>query len=397
MIRIGDNRISIIAVGFLIIDILQSFAFALSDNTFYLSSIGWSFNYIILLISICTILYCSEKGKNRIDNSRKLLIISIILYWILTFIHSYGNLSILSALTPIVLIGFVITSDDILESSYILFYWVFTCISAISIVAYICYITGLIRPFAVVPYYEEDSFSEYVSYIFTYILQPIGLPRLCGLYNEPGMFGTIGALVLVAEDMKINRWNIIILIACLLSLSVAFFSLVAAYYFFRAIAQRNIKIIVVLIAIIGIIYYFSSVKILDNDLSLFLERFTIEDGALKGDNRVKGSEGVWESVLNDDWKLLFGYGKYMADGQVTSYRRLIVNHGIIGTALFLIPLFVGIIKYGKKRPDVIILALVFLCSMYQRPEIYNMAYFVVLIGSIARKRREETSKLVIKS
>lgn len=396
MIRIKDNRISFIAVGFLIIDILQSFAFALSDNTFYLSSIGWSFNYIILLISIGTYIICSEKGKIRIDNSRNLLIISFILYWVQTFIHSYGHLSIFSALTPIVLIGFVITSDDIIGGAYQLFYWVFVCISAVSIVAYFCYITGLLSPYAVMPYYEEYTVCEYVSYIFSYILQPMGLPRSCGLYNEPGMFGTMGALVLVAENMRINKWNIIIFIACLLTFSVAFFSLVAAYLFFRAMAQRKFKIVFALITLIGIIYYFSRVRTFDNNLSFFFRRFTFEDGALVADNRAIGSELVWNNVLNDKLKLLFGYGEYMVDGQVSSYRRLIINHGIIGTAIFLIPLFTGVIQYGKKRLDVIFLVLVFLISMYQRPEIFNMAYFVILVGSIARNRRKEIYALEIK-
>ncbi|MDA2621699.1 polymerase, partial [Bacillus cereus] len=63
------------------------------------------------------------------------------------------------------------------------------------------------------------GFSE--QYFFSY---EGSIDRICAMFNEPGVVGTVSALILISKKLKLGRlYEKIILIAGILSLSMAFY------------------------------------------------------------------------------------------------------------------------------------------------------------------------------
>lgn len=345
---VGNKSVRNVAIGFIIISILQSFAFAQSNNTLYNKSIGWIYHFIIVGIIIYVLVSNKEKKGLLFDSSRIFLAFSFWASWFLTFIHSYGQLNLFSILQPIVLSVFIFSRKEVFRECYSIFHTIFFCLSIYGVTFFVLYVFNVLSPYSIVDFYEEEN-AYYINYVFAYFVQP-GLPRLCGMYNEPGLFGTLGALLLVSERMRMNFKNIIILVACLLTFSVAFMVLITLYLLFQAIINKNIKTAFFFILLVLALGYASTMDFGDSELHGFFGRFVFEDGVMSGDRRMKlENMYLWERVINDPQKLWFGYGSFHPDTKVASYKRYIMLHGIVGTVIIFLPMLIGPLKWGNVR------------------------------------------------
>lgn len=390
----GEKSIRNVAIGYIIISILQSFAFAQSNNNLYNRSIGWTYHFVIVGIILYALFINSKKKNLVIDSSRVLLAFSFFVSWFLAFIHSYGQLNLFSIIQPVVLSVFLFSCKAIFRECYSIFHTIFFCLSICGIISFLLYVFNILPPFSIVDFYEEEENAYYMNYILAYILQP-GLPRLCGMYNEPGLFGTLGALLLVSEQMKMNFKNIIILVACILTFSVAFVVLIMLYLLFQAFLKRSIKTAAFLSLVVLLIGYASTMDFGDSELYRFFGRFVFEDGALSGDRRMKlENTYLWDRVINDPQKLWFGYGSFHPDTQVSSYKKYIMLHGIVGTVIIFLPMLIGLLKFGKGNKYCVILVILFFLNIYQRPQVFDLSYFILIIGGIQHiLHQQETNYL----
>lgn len=204
--------------------------------------------------------------------------------------------------------------------------------------------------------------------------------RLAGVFDEPGVVGTISALLLMADrfDMK-NNINKVIFLAGLLSLSFAFYLLVVLYIVLANLNSK--KIFFVFLFFVVVFFILSSNETLSE---YTIDRFQIVDGRISGDNR---SADAVENLFNQ-WKsasfssVLFGLGVYESYGSST-IKLLFIRAGVLGFALLLLVYILSYLKVDKSKGynEYVFLFLFFL-SAYQRPQIVAPAFFLIFLAGI---------------
>lgn len=234
------------------------------------------------------------------------------------------------------------------------------------------------------------------------------LNRLCGVFLEPGFVGTMGVFFLLGDKMTLKKWqNIVILIACAFTFSLAFVLLLLSGILLRLVGNLKNKTtfllsIILIFALIVGYFVFMSLPLDENTMLGELQaRMEITDEGLAGDNRFGSS--VWavdayEDFLKRDWKTrLFGYGQdpRLIPGTevsiwmyVHSYKEYIFGFGFIGFGLLLLAL---VYTFGEKfwrnaagrKWSIFVLLAVFLISIYQRYMVANFHYYCVLFGGAA--------------
>ncbi|GBF33831.1 hypothetical protein DCCM_2942 [Desulfocucumis palustris] len=246
--------------------------------------------------------------------------------------------------------------------------------------------TGL---FEQVNFYSQNIAEHgyyYLRLCQFYILEGGYVSRLCGPFNEPGVVGTFAALLLIADQFDLRKkGNIVLLVAGVLSFSLAFFILCAGYIVLCAATERRkdflVIILIVVILLVFLLPYLRSVSTVIDELAY---RFTITGDGLAGDNR---TDDVYEAFFSsymqtaDRWLGLgTGAKDSLTRGANLSYKTLIIEYGIIGFAyLSLGLLFLPMVGKWKNR-RCIYFVLLFLASIYQRPNVMVLSYLVLLIG-----------------
>lgn len=335
-----------------------------------------AFNSLTFL-SICFVMF------RRIKPSLAILLPTII-YFAFEYLHVYdsGHQNIgMSMLILIVLFG-IITDQERLD----VFYYYKKILYIMSVFAIVCYLAYLVKlpiPYKIVDYYAHTG--VYVDFKVSYILSSGSILRTCGLFNEPGYFGTILALVLCANNIDLKeKENIIFIIAGVLSFSIAFFIIIFVYLIFKSI--KNVKLAIALSAAVIVIPValssYSSIS-MDSNSGYFISRILNFSTAIQ--DRVYSSLGR----MVDEWihsnKLLFGYGSGYASGTgSSSYKIVLVRYGIIGFGLIYGSLIVPALYKAKKHFYSIIFIICFVINIYQRPFVFTLPYFIVLYGGIER-------------
>lgn len=234
------------------------------------------------------------------------------------------------------------------------------------------------------------------------------LNRLCGVFQEPGFVGTMGVFFLLGDKLTLKKWqNIVILIACVFTFSLAFVLLLLIGILLRLVGNLKNKTtfllsIILIFALIVGYFVFMSLPLDENTMLGGLQaRMEITDEGLAGDNRFGSSEWAveaYDAFLKSDWKVrLFGYGQdpRLIPGTkigiwmfVHSYKEFIFGFGFVGFGLLLLAI---IWTFGEKfwrnaagrKWSVFALLVVFLISIYQRYTVASFHYYCVLFGGAA--------------
>lgn len=223
---------------------------------------------------------------------------------------------------------------------------------------------------------EEDGFL-YNRY-FMLLVDPTErgfLTRFYGLYDEPGVVGTIASVILVSNKyaFKKNKYLIPIFVAGFFSFSLFFYIISIVSVFFNI---RKGNIIYLLITIPIIIYALSFIPGVD---ILIYNRFLFEDGVWLGNSRSTEGYDAWFSKFVNTADVWFGLGPganllYNKGG--ASYKDLIVNYGIVMFLMYSMSLFLLIIKTKSTIREIIIASVIIFGYVFQRPFITDV--FMVL-------------------
>lgn len=263
------------------------------------------------------------------------------------------------------------------------------------VVCYASYLLHLGLPYSLVQFYREAWNVYYANYHIAYVQsfsEGLGLmsflPRLCGLYNEPGYLGTVCAMVLMAENLNLKRvGNIVIMLACVCTFSFAFWIIIALYWLFMSL-QKPPRFFVKLAILASVVVWVQTVQFDDVAVQKVFDRFKIVDGKVQGDNRVtlQFDKVYGDMFLNN--KELTGLGPEASariEGNL-SIKTYIMNFGLLGV-LLAYGVTIGLaMQYAMRGryPSVkmwVFFALYFI-SIYQRPAIFNPLYMGLLFGGL---------------
>lgn len=306
-----------------------------------------------------------------------------IAYWLTVHIHTYARVS-WDVLNLVLLVSLLMLDSALLRKLFGYYRVFLVAMAAVGIACYAAYALSLPLPYDIVKYYNRNDL--YINYTVSFLYTTrSGLPlRLCGLFNEPGYFGTILALVLCADGLDLGKKsNGILLTAGCLTFSVAFFVLVAVYLMLRW-HRKPWAVLLFVAAALFYLFVLPEIEFSDPNVADIVRRLTLVDGRLAGDNRVDGAvEAAFRRWL-DSGKLLFGYGNGYAamNGSALSYKTYLMDFGIVGFLLVYGPLLAAALKGAGKDRRAICFVICFFLSIYQRTGVYCLPYFVVLFGGI---------------
>lgn len=239
-------------------------------------------------------------------------------------------------------------------------------------------------------YYQHYPFGLIVS-------SPWTMSRLCGLFDEPGVVGTLSAIFISTNYDKISKkWTLLLLIEGILSFSMAFYLLMLIYIIVRAFLHGAIRFTITLSALVIMFLVFINTDFNNEYISSIQARIDVTSTYLFVDNRTSDSfdQEFSNFVEKGGYPLYMGNGKGSVSSNAVmsssfSYKCLLYDYGIIGSILYLLVFFVTAFYFKIKRRNIPFL-LVFLASIYQRPYVFNLQYYTIFVTALSFLENEMT-------
>ncbi|MHA6309138.1 O91 family O-antigen polymerase [Hafnia paralvei] len=267
------------------------------------------------------------------------------------------------------------------------------------IIVYVLLLAGFDLPYTVLEAHNELKeslgifYRDYgVTLALSHLILEVGnstIIRFSGIYDEPGLLGTISALFLLADKFNMkSKINIILLISGVISVSLVFYIFTIVGF----LMQSNKKVIgIIFIIVLGVGVY--NTPIYDNYLAKRFETSS-SDGVI-ADNRVSDCfKAEYEKFASSDSEVqLLGEGNNahlstMCD--VSSYKMYIYDYGYIGILVIAIALIIqytypllvtgNTFRYIKSS---LFFVFCFFISYYQRPVLFNLAFCLIFYYSIS--------------
>lgn len=243
-------------------------------------------------------------------------------------------------------------------------------------------------PYKSIPPLNPGKLSDYSQYPFLVSNRPLGISnlniRFSGMFDEPGVIGSLAVIFLVADRFNLKtKQNIILLISGLLSFSLYFYISILVYFIYLVSTKYRILIIFLCFLLYSITIKIEALN------TLVWNRITIEDGSITGDNRSNDAlDIIYQNFINSDdflWGKGIEYALYHADG-ASSYKIFLLAYGMI----FCIVAFLAFTLYAyfniNKFKNVLMFLFLFVSMFYQRPgfiiEPANFFLFIVTIYAI---------------
>lgn len=383
--NVKDNREIIFCWLFVIMSLPTVWAGTSEDSTlsigFVVTLIRVS-NYVLLLVNLL-VMVVRKYYEFTIDNL--ILISAVCTYWFFYYFNHYIIPSP-AFLSLSFLLMFIVVKDNIKINIYVITKAIIflTCFAGIMLYSFTVMQINIGQ--AIIPYYMDDGSGEriYISFCGLSLFSQGMMLRLCGYLNEPGYFGTIIALILTVEKCKITKMNLILFVAGVLTWSMAFFIIMGLNitYYYRKNFLRLIAIVILLFTF----FTNSNIATDDGSVGVLISRFSFdEQNGLAGDNRSSPElDNVFYDTICSE-KVFFGHGTGFAKTISTSkanlsYKTLIIEQGIVVFILAYIGIVYAALLKGKGVGRWLVL--MFFISIYQRPNIFNILYFIVLYGGL---------------
>lgn len=349
---------------------------------------GYCIQLIWDLATPIVLMYYIFIYKNRFQFSieKFFIVFFLILYYFYTGINFYDKSSItirtFIALVKLLLL-FLLNKEEILDILYVLTR-VFALVLIPCIIINALLTIGVSLPYTLI---EPSKDGQIYLYYFNYfgclfIHESNEYWRLCGIFNEPGVIGTIGGLLLCKEDYQLKRWyNLSIFIACIMSFSTAFFMISIMYIFLKfLLVHPSIKKYFCFLCGISVAAVLD--KILCTISMEYLHFFHNKVINLVFYGTSNRSRVDFDNAIKNLWKgfqWIFGLGGGAEDSlfRVSSIKGLFLDFGLVGVFILGIALFSIFISIKKRNIHTIIFFSIYLISLYQRP--YTINFFSILI------------------
>lgn len=204
--------------------------------------------------------------------------------------------------------------------------------------------------------------------------------KFMSVFDEPGVVGTLVALLISYRKLEFNKIkDIVLIVAGLLSFSLSFYIVLLINLLYNR--TLNLKFYLIFVIILFSFYYVKPefVKV------ALLDRFIVGNNIGIVDNRsTETFNDEYDSFVKKGGAgLFFGLGpnalaKLSKDIElnVSSYKTLIYQFGILGAVLFISFFFYATYKFAPVKRGWFFF-IIFLALAWQRPGVFN--YFNLLI------------------
>ena len=367
--------------------IVAQLAIAHSDTTLVPSNVSRMIPILNYLLMGSMFLCVNWRQKFGIHTMGKLFL--GFSWFILSVVDVFPGYKASGLLAFLLMIAFSLCEDHVLIKAVQMYRKYLVFIAALGSLTCLDFFVLHLLPHKIVHYYSGET-AFYVDYFLSYILwdQNGGMFRLCGTFNEPGIFGTTMAIMLVMDKINLRKWgNIILLIACCLTFSMACFTILAIGAALHALKNTKHLIVIAVVVIVGGAVVSQSD---DKNVQHLVSRFEFDSskGKMKGDNRTPFAFLKAEQEFKDSGNEIFGMGRgYLSGkgiGSFSSYKTVYIEYGYLGFLLtigcFLLFSFFTV-KHSKNA------FIYWLCtglSIYSRNNAYDIfSLFFMYAGILA--------------
>ena len=359
----------------------------------------WYGNLLVTILVSTVAMLIIWKHKEKVTGKKKAILTFYVCVWLLYLFNEFikgARLGVV-AYMPYVLLGFVpFINKDLGRYVFNKFVTVYAILIGLSMVSWILAMTGMISPIGELGVGNESLEAQNKSYlVYPLSLISIGgigiydFGRFGGFFDEPGVVGTLGGLMLCALRYNMRDWrSIVILFSGLLSASMFFYGWTAVYWILQLLLVKK-KYGVMLLLVSGIMVSYQLTK--DNAAVSYLvwDRFEwdSEKGGFAGNTREGEKTTMTLERMNATGEIWFGVEDKEAywdemKGTASIYN-VFAMYGIIFTALYITWLIAFGYHYRINRWDFLLYCIMVLGCMYQRPNMFDLP-FTFLFVSTAR-------------
>jgi hypothetical protein len=350
--------------------------------------------YLGLSGVIATILAVSLLKDGRISIKKMMVAMWILLVFVVLFGWAPTRLMICAGLVAIWMLH-----EEQQRLAFEKFHAIFCVIVLVNVLAYPFISLGMLPSLGeIIPdhWLKQEVGMYYENYGISFVLHGLGnamqvgsflLYRMSAWFEEPGNVGTIAALLLAATDFKMNWKGKVLLVGGVLSFSLAFFAMAILYTL-----MKKPKAFLYLVGVL----VFSAWYFQDNEFlsSKLFDRIFISASGIAGDNRTGAEFDAAFSQYVETPSVWLGHDAdhqlYKLQYNASSWKNLVWDYGIIGAVLYLSTF--ALVFYRKtlgeqngrliKLKQLLPFLIVFVLSIYQRPHVLSLSYFLIFIGAM---------------
>ena len=352
--------------------LMAMFAFLFSYPYFI-----WQTKIPSIILPVAFILLLLHRKKRNLD------IITLIVFIILYFYASIrGPFTIWGSITVSLLWIIFIADKFFLYNSFRIYKTIFavTLIPAL-FCFFVVVICGVNLPYHDIASFNAIKDGTYRAYpFFVMYEETIGFPmlRFNAYYDEPGLVGTISAILLISDKCNLkHKENIPIFLAGIFSLSLFFYVILGMYIFIFASIKR--KIISLIILILAFFMLSTNEYLRDS----FFVRFALNGNKLVGDTRTSVTYDMWFKNFIQTPTALWGIGGDFASRKNlggASYKDLIVTYGLIFFVVYVLSFIRYFYLCNKQFLCFLVSIFTFACVIYQRPSVTDFFYVFLFCG-----------------
>lgn len=331
----------------------------------------------ISCVIMCGLSYINRKMYKPIFPPMLLL---TILYVIMGF---HSDLSLMGFIAVMMICPMFFASKPFINSVYKYFTLIYSCVIGVSLIIFIlvAFLNLNLPHTQIEPFVEEKKWVAYYAYPFLVYVENHGFLnfRFHGLFDEPGVVGTISGAIMLTEQFNLKKYkNIPIFLSGFFSLSLFFFAVSIAYVALRS--SKVIKISIVLLLLVSFAAL-SQNEVLD---TLVFERLEYSDGSLAGDNRDHMSKTWYKNFSESSayWWGLGGGSHAVHNPGGASYKDLIIDYGFVFFITYIFAFIWVSLRLIKRRSDVLLYIILLLSVIYQRPFLGNISYTFIMFAPL---------------
>lgn len=318
----------------------------------------------------------SENDKNQ---GLKALFIFTLLYYIFGgIINGQSNVFGVCARMMMLLYVFIpFAKKEFAVSVYNKFLTIYAIVISISLLSYIGAQLGYLHPIGNLVVGQHNR--AYTIYPLLVLDSGFDFLRFYGPFNEPGVVGTLAAVLLCTQKFNFKDWRTsVILVSGMLSMSLFFFGLVVCYGFIYIVFVKRRFVVALLFVGLFAGFYMQTKDdtILYNTL---WQRFEWDETEhqFKGDNRKNEAVDKFYDELKTKPSFWFGSSQSEVERfwrlveETSSYKVIVLNSGMLFLFLYLLFFVILARRYADNNLRLALFVLVLLANTYQRPDVYS--------------------------
>lgn len=267
---------------------------------------------------------------------------------------------------------------------------------------------------------NENAPSNYVYFNYFILIKNIVMEdyqiRFCSIFLEPGYLGTLLSFLLYVGkfDFK-KRYNVILLLALVLTISLAGYVITAIGWIFTKLQEgKSIKRLVQIFAVLGIVYWggitYNGGNNIFNDNILSRLQYD-EDKGISGNNRTSHLADAYFEQYTKSGQILFGVGYQTIrriNGGTTKgadfndqirgagYKIFLMTNGLV-QALIVLWGYIYIMRKSNRKYSVCFLALIILTFVQASYPLSPSWLIPFVFGCLINQRKYENRNFDISS